>query len=38
MGLSIDWWIMNRTIRSMGYVAGWGLVDGMDAAFGWDGG
>jgi hypothetical protein len=24
-------------IGSVGYVAGWGFTDGMDAAFGWDG-
>jgi hypothetical protein len=35
-GPSIDWGIMNRAIRSVGYIAGWGLVDGMDATFGWD--
>jgi hypothetical protein len=29
--------IMSRAMRSVGYVAGWGLADGMDAAFGWDG-
>jgi hypothetical protein len=36
MGPSIDWGIMNRAIRSVGYIAGWGVVDGMDATFGWD--
>jgi hypothetical protein len=35
-GPSIDWGIMNRAIRPVGYVAGWGFVDGMDATFGWD--
>jgi hypothetical protein len=35
-GPSIDWGIMNGAIRPVGYVAGWGLVDGMDATFGWD--
>jgi len=29
--------IMIRAIRLVGYVAGWGLADGMDAAFDWDG-
>ena len=29
--------IMPRAIGPVGYVAGWGLADGMDAAFGWDG-
>jgi hypothetical protein len=24
-------------IRPVGYVAGWGFTDGMDAAFSWDG-
>jgi hypothetical protein len=28
--------IMPRAIGPVGYVAGWGLADGMDAAFGWD--
>jgi hypothetical protein len=28
--------IMTRAIRPVRYVAGWGLADGMDAAFGWD--
>jgi hypothetical protein len=36
LGPSIDWGIMNRAIRPVGYVAGWGFVDGMDATFGWD--
>jgi len=35
-GPSIDWGIVNRAVRSVGYVAGWGPVDGMDATFGWD--
>ena len=33
-GPSIDWGVMNRAIRPVGYVAGWGLVDGMDTTFG----
>jgi len=37
LGLSIDWGIMIGAIRPVGYVAGWGLADGMDAAFDWDG-
>ena len=36
MGPSIDWGIMNIAIQPVGYVAGWGFVDGMDATFGWD--
>ena len=35
-GPSTDWGIMNRAIRPVEYVAGWGLVDGMDATFGGD--
>jgi hypothetical protein len=35
-GPSIDWGIMNRAIRPVGYLAGWGFVEGMDATFGWD--
>ena len=31
------WGIMTIGIRPVGYVAGWGSADGMDAAFGWDG-
>jgi hypothetical protein len=27
---------MDRAIRPVGYVAGWGFVDGMDGTFGWD--
>jgi hypothetical protein len=34
-GPSIDWGIMNGAIRPVGYIGGWGLVDGMDATFGW---
>jgi hypothetical protein len=30
--------IMINTIRPVGYVAGWGFADGMDAAIGWNGG
>ena len=33
-GPSIDWGVMNRAIRPVGYVAGWGLLDGMDTTFG----
>jgi hypothetical protein len=29
--------IMIKTIRPIGYVAGWGFADGMDAAIGWNG-
>jgi hypothetical protein len=36
LGPSIDWWIMKGAIRPVGYVGGWGLVNGMDATFGWD--
>jgi hypothetical protein len=32
------WGIMTVGIGSAGYVAGWGFADGMDAAFGRDGG
>jgi len=32
-GPSIDWGIIHRTVRPVGYIAGWGLVDGMDATF-----
>jgi hypothetical protein len=35
-GPSIDWGIIKRAIRALRYVSGWGLVDGMDATFGWD--
>jgi hypothetical protein len=28
---------MVRAISPVGYVAGWEVADGMDAAFGWDG-
>jgi hypothetical protein len=35
-GPSIDWGIMKGAIRPVGYIAGWGLVDGMDATYGWD--
>ena len=31
------WGIMTIGIGPVGYVAGWGSADGMDAAFGWDG-
>jgi len=31
------WGIMTIGIGPVGYVAGWGSTDGMDAAFGWDG-
>ncbi len=31
------WGIMTIGIGPVGYVAGWGFTDGMDAAFGWDG-
>jgi hypothetical protein len=29
--------IMTIGIGPVGYVAGWGLTDGMDVVFGWDG-
>jgi D-arabinose 1-dehydrogenase-like Zn-dependent alcohol dehydrogenase len=29
--------IMINAIRPVGYVAGWGFADGMDAAIGWNG-
>jgi hypothetical protein len=35
-GPSIDWGIMKGAIRAVGYVGGRGLVDGMDATFGWN--
>jgi hypothetical protein len=35
-GPSIDLGIMKGAIRPVGYVGGWGLVNGMDATFGWD--
>jgi hypothetical protein len=35
-GPSIDWGIMKGAIRPVGYVGGWGLVNGMDATFGRD--
>ena len=31
------WGIVTIGIRPVGYVAGWGFTDGMDAAFSWDG-
>ena len=31
------WGIMTIGVGPVGYVAGWGLTDGMDAAFGWEG-
>jgi hypothetical protein len=31
------WEIMTIGIGPVGYVAGWGFADGMDAVFGWDG-
>jgi hypothetical protein len=31
------WGIMTIGIGPVGYGAGWGFTDGMDAAFGWDG-
>jgi hypothetical protein len=30
------WGTITIRIRPVGYVAGWGFTDGMDAAFGWD--
>jgi hypothetical protein len=29
--------ILTNAIRLVGYVTGWGPVDGMEAVFGWDG-
>jgi hypothetical protein len=31
------WGIITTMIGSVGYVAGWGSTDGMDAVFGWGG-
>jgi hypothetical protein len=31
------WGIMTIGLGPVGYVAGWGFTDGMDAAFGWAG-